>query len=68
MYYFKNMNFKNYVIFYIIQLELKLLQVLKNFWLLQIEINIYSGSIIINKIKYEKIKYLIFVKFISNII
>ena len=36
--------------------------------MLQVELDIYSKGIFADKIKYEKVRYLIFLKFVANII
>lgn len=64
MHFLKYISFKNQVIFYRIKLSLILSYTLKKSFILQIKIDIQSE----NKIKYQIIIYLIFLKFVCNII
>lgn len=43
-------------------------QALKNFSMLQIKVNTRSGGILADKMEYRKVRYLIFLKFVINII
>lgn len=62
------MSFKDQIAFCKIKLELSPFQALGIFLILQIEINMCSKNIFANKIEYKKVKYLIFCKFVANII
>lgn len=64
----KHMNFKNLVALCGIKLGLNQFQALEIFLMLQIKVDIYSGNIFVDKIENKNVKYLIFQKFIANII
>lgn len=64
----RHISFKKKIIFCKIKLRLEPFQALEIFLMLQIELNIRTGKILIDKIKYKKIRYLIFSKFVTNII
>lgn len=62
------MTSKNQMVFYNIKSELWLFYALEIFFMLQIKVNTQNNNILINKIEYKKVKYLIFKKCIINII
>lgn len=67
LHFLRHITSKNQMAFCDIKLQLRLFQALKIFFILQIKLNMQNKGILINKIKYKKIRYLVFKIYIINV-
>lgn len=68
IYSLKHMISNNWIAFCGIRSRLKPFQALAIFFMLQIKVNMQSGSILADKIEYKKVRYLVLKKWIGNAI